>query len=49
MGMVLIDIQKAFDTINYEIPLGKLHGIGFSEKTIAWSKPYLSDTALNLT
>ena len=36
--MVLIDLQKAFDIINHEILLGKLHAIGFSEKTVAWFK-----------
>ena len=41
--MILIDLQKAFDTINYEILQGKLHAIGFSEKTVAWFKSYLSD------
>ena len=43
MGMILIDLQKAFDTTNYEILLGKLHTTGFSEKTVAWFKSYLSD------
>ena len=41
--MLLIDLQKAFDTINHEILLGKLHAIGFSEKILAWFKPYLPD------
>ena len=45
MGMILIDLQKAFDTINHEILLGKLHAIGFYGKTIAWFKSYLSDRA----
>ena len=36
MEMILIDLQKAFNTINHEILLGKLHATGFSEKTIAW-------------
>ena len=48
MGMILIDLQKAFDTINHEILLGKLHAIGFSEKTVAWFKSYLSDQAFKV-
>ena len=47
-GMILIDLQKAFDTINYEILLGKLHPIGFSQKTVAWFKSYLSDRAFKV-
>ena len=43
-----MDFQKAFDTINHEILLGKLHAIGFSEKTVAWFKSYLSDQAFNV-
>ena len=35
-GMILIDLQKAFDTIDQNIFLQKLKSIGFSEKTIAW-------------
>ena len=37
-GMILIDLQKAFDTINHEVLLAKLHAIGFSVKTMAWFK-----------
>ena len=47
-GMILIDLQKAFDTINHEILLGKLHAIGFSKKTLAWFKLYLSDRAFKV-
>ena len=47
-GVILIDLQKAFDTINHEILLGKLHAIGFSEKTVAWFKSYLSDRAFKV-
>ena len=47
-GMILIDLQKAFNTINHEIPLGKLHAIGFSEKTVAWFKSYLLDRAFKV-
>ena len=46
--MILIDLQKAVDTINHEIFLGKLHANGFSEKTVAWFKPYLSDRSVKI-
>ena len=42
-GMILIDIQKAFDTIDHEILLQKLKAIKFSESTIKWFKSYLSE------
>ena len=41
--MILIDLQKALDTINHEILLAELHAISFSEKKTAWFKSYLSD------
>ena len=46
--MILIDLQKAVDTINHEIFLGKLHAKGFSEKTVAWFKSYLSDRSVKV-
>ena len=39
--MILIDLQKAFDTINHEIMLDKLLPIGFSKNTINWYESYL--------
>ena len=48
MGMILIDLQKAFDTINHEILLGNLYAIGFYEKAVAWFKSYLSDRAFKV-
>ena len=48
MGMILIDLQKAFDTISHEILLGKLHAICFSKKTVAWFKSYLSGRAFKV-
>ena len=47
--MILTDLQKAFDTINYEILLGELHAIGFSENALAWFKLYLSDRAFKVS
>ena len=35
-GMILIDLQKAFDTKNHKILLEKLLPIGFSKNTISW-------------
>ena len=42
-GMILIDLQKAFDTINYEILLGKMIFLNFSPSTIAWFRAYLTN------
>ena len=42
-GMILIDLQTAFDTIDHEILLQKLKAIKFSESTIKWFKSYLSE------
>ena len=41
--MILIDLQKAFDTIDHEILLEKPKAIKFSESTIKWFKSYLSE------
>ena len=42
-GMILIDLQKAFDTIDHKIFLEKLKCIGFSRNSIKWFKSYLSN------
>ena len=41
--MILIDLQKAFDTINYDILLEKMELMNFSLETICWFKSYLSN------
>ena len=42
-GTMLIDLQKAFDTIDHDILLKRLSAIGFSNHTIGWFKSYLSN------
>ena len=42
-GMILIDLQKAFDTIDYDILLEKTHCLGFSKPTIQWFRSYLTN------
>ena len=41
--MILIDLQKAFVTVNQDILLKKMEFIGFSEETIKCFKSYLSN------
>ena len=42
-GMILIDLQKAFDTIDHNIFLMKLECMGFDKSTILWFKSYLNN------
>ena len=42
-GMILIDLQKAFDTIDHEILIAKMEFLGFSKSVILWFKSYLSN------
>ena len=39
--MILIDLQKAFDTINHDILLKKLSITGFSDHNVKWFQCYL--------
>ena len=41
-GMVLIDLQKAFDTVDYTILTTKLNVIGIDESAGSWFKSYLT-------
>ena len=43
--MILIDLQRAFDTIDHNILLQKLKVIGFCDDTVNWFHLYLTDRA----
>lgn len=43
VGMVLLDLQKAFDTVNHTILLMKLQAMGLKDSSINWFSSYLSD------
>ena len=40
-GMILIDLQKAFDTVDHDILVQKLHAIDFSKHSVNWFRSYL--------
>ena len=42
-GMILIDLQKAFDTIDHKILIEIMSSLGFAESTIRWYKSYLTN------
>ena len=42
-GMILIDLQKAFDTIDHTLFLEKLECLGFSRSAIKWYQSYLTN------
>ena len=42
-GIILIDLQKAFDTINHQILLRKMTSLGFSNHSIMRFQSYLSE------
>ena len=41
--MVLIDLQKAFDTIDHNILIKKMPFLGFTDETVKWYTSYLSN------
>ena len=41
--MILIDLQKGFDNLDYKIFLDKMKCMGCSDKTIKWFHSYLTN------
>ena len=48
-GMILIDLQKAFDTIDHKILIEKMPYFGFSKEVIDWFNSYLSDRTFKVS
>ena len=42
-GAMLMDLSKAFDTINHDLLISKLHAYGFSKSVLKLIKSYLSN------
>jgi len=42
-GMLLIDLRKAFNTVNHQILLNKLKTFGMNASSVSWFSSYLAD------
>lgn len=42
LGVVFLDISKAFDTVNHNLLLSRLTNLGLPLSAISWFRPYLS-------
>ena len=43
IGMILVDLQKAFDTLDHGVLLEKMKYFGFRTSVIKWFESYLSN------
>ena len=43
-GVLMMDLSKAFDTINHELSIAKLYAYGLDRKTVLLIRNYLSNT-----
>ena len=41
-GIVMIDLQKAFDTVNHSLLSDKLQALGLNNVSVSWSDSYLT-------
>ena len=48
-GMILIDLQKAFDTLDHDVLLKKMECVGFKKPVIKWFKSYLSNRKFSVS
>ena len=44
VSCICLDVCKAFDCINHDVLLYKMHKMGFSQNTMVWFKSYLDRT-----
>ena len=45
-GIIFVDLQKTFDTLDYDVLLEKMECMGFKKPVIKWLKSYLSKRKL---
>lgn len=45
IGLVMLDLRKAFDTVNHNLLIEKLPNYGLSAHVVNWFKSYLNDRA----
>ena len=48
-GIVLVNLQKAFDDIDHQILLKKMNYLGFSKNTVTWFKSYLCERKFKIS